>query len=497
LFAQFLTTNTLYEESVSNERTHQATKGRTGRILCLFIALSVIFALAPFAATAAYAVSGTMNIGGTAVSDLTANDGGTGWTWTAGTATLTLGNAYTAEPIAINCTNDTDNIKLAYSDSVSITSSTASAIYCNGNLEINGSGGTLSVTSSSSNALYCAFEINGALTVASGTVNATAAASYTNPVEAAVIYGKRGVTVSGNANLTTTATGAVASGIYVELGDILISTSGTVTANGTGTGGALAIMNGQDLLMNRGTLALTGTPMDGVQFVDVSITGGTVTIDGIQVYLAKLTLDGVSAATAVTAVTSPVSGYAIAGTATNASGEICFLLPAGSQTVTLTAGGDTYTSTFTVAASHTNTATISIPSSPPLPTAPTITTTTLPNGTVGAAYSQTLTATGTAPITWTLDSGTLPAGLTLSIAGVISGTPTAAGTATFTVKANGTGSDTKQLSITINAVSSVAPSPTPGGGGSGGGGCDTGAGIAVLSLMAFSAVRRRFARRGR
>ena len=83
--------------------------------------------------------------------------------------------------------------------------------------------------------------------------------------------------------------------------------------------------------------------------------------------------------------------------------------------------------------------------------APSITTDTLPNGKVGEAYSQTLTADGTTPITWGIDSGNLPADLTLDeTTGEISGTPTADGTAKFTVKAeNSVGSDTKELSITI------------------------------------------------
>ena len=90
--------------------------------------------------------------------------------------------------------------------------------------------------------------------------------------------------------------------------------------------------------------------------------------------------------------------------------------------------------------------------------APVITTTSLPNGTVGSSYNQTLAATGTAPITWSLASGSLPNGLTLSSAGVISGTPTAAGISNFTVKAtNSAGNDTKALSITIisNVVAPV------------------------------------------
>ena len=82
--------------------------------------------------------------------------------------------------------------------------------------------------------------------------------------------------------------------------------------------------------------------------------------------------------------------------------------------------------------------------------APSITTSSLPDGKVGEAYSQILTATGTTPITWSFDGG-LPAGLSLNKdTGKISGTPTADGTAKFTVTAeNSVGSDTKELSITI------------------------------------------------
>ena len=98
--------------------------------------------------------------------------------------------------------------------------------------------------------------------------------------------------------------------------------------------------------------------------------------------------------------------------------------------------------------------------SPAAAQAPSITTTTLPDGKVGEAYSQTLAATGTAPITWSIDSGSLPAGLALS-GDTISGTPATAGTFTFTVKAtNSAGSDTQELSIVIQAAS-VDPNPNP------------------------------------
>ena len=82
---------------------------------------------------------------------------------------------------------------------------------------------------------------------------------------------------------------------------------------------------------------------------------------------------------------------------------------------------------------------------------PTITTDALPGGTIGAAYSQQLFANGTEPITWRVADGELPKGLNLNeTTGEISGTPTAAGAATFTVMAtNSLDSDTKVLTITI------------------------------------------------
>jgi Putative Ig domain len=64
-----------------------------------------------------------------------------------------------------------------------------------------------------------------------------------------------------------------------------------------------------------------------------------------------------------------------------------------------------------------------------------ITTASLPGGSIGSAYSATLAATGgVTPYNWTITTGSLPTGLTLnSSTGVVSGTPTAAGSASFTV----------------------------------------------------------------
>lgn len=59
----------------------------------------------------------------------------------------------------------------------------------------------------------------------------------------------------------------------------------------------------------------------------------------------------------------------------------------------------------------------------------------LPNGSLGVAYSQTITGSGgTAPYTFVVTSGAPPIGLSLSTAGILSGTPTTAAVSAFTVR---------------------------------------------------------------
>ncbi len=95
---------------------------------------------------------------------------------------------------------------------------------------------------------------------------------------------------------------------------------------------------------------------------------------------------------------------------------------------------------------------------PPPPPPLVITTTSLPNGTVGTAYSQTLGGSGGTPsYTWSIASGTLPAGLTMTAAGVIAGTPTVSGFSTFVVKVQ----DAAAVVTTSTLFITVAAAPPP------------------------------------
>src|SRR5678815_5589245 len=107
---------------------------------------------------------------------------------------------------------------------------------------------------------------------------------------------------------------------------------------------------------------------------------------------------------------------------------------------------------------------------PPLtPSCPAITLspTTLTAGVVGTAYSRQLAGVGgTGPYTFRVSTGTLPAGVTLSTAGLLSGTPTTAGTSSFTVATtdvNGcTGSQAYSLTIACPTIT-LSPSTLPSG----------------------------------
>jgi len=169
--------------------------------------------------------------------------------------------------------------------------------------------------------------------------------------------------------------------------------------------------------------------------------------------------------TGATATSVAVATAASHGTATASGTSITYTPTTGY------AGPDTFTYTATNGAGTSSPGTVTITVSPPTiayaPTNP-------PNGTAGVAYSQSMAGAsgGAAPYSYTIASGALPAGLTLAANGTLSGTPLAAGTFTFQVKAadSSTGpaapfsKTTANLSLTIAAPTiTLAPATLPGG----------------------------------
>lgn len=153
------------------------------------------------------------------------------------------------------------------------------------------------------------------------------------------------------------------------------------------------------------------------------------------------------------------------GTLTNpTSTQVTYTAPS-----TLTNASASITATEIADTTQTSTSIINIK---PLPT---FVTTILPGGTVGAAYSQTVSVTGgAAPFTWSVPAGTLPPGLAFSVQSLnsisVSGSPTTAGTFNFTFKVTDStaGTATQQFSIVVAAAAGGMARRANLSGGSGG-----------------------------
>src|SRR5205085_2920305 len=126
--------------------------------------------------------------------------------------------------------------------------------------------------------------------------------------------------------------------------------------------------------------------------------------------------------------------------------------------------------TFTVRAMDANKCagsqsyTLTITGCPPITLSPA----SLPNAGIGVPYNQTVTASGgTAPYTFSITSGTLPTGISLSSSGQLLGRATTAGTFTFTIRATDAATCNGNQSYTIRVSScgtiTLSPATLPAG----------------------------------
>jgi len=102
------------------------------------------------------------------------------------------------------------------------------------------------------------------------------------------------------------------------------------------------------------------------------------------------------------------------------------------------------------------------PAPPPPPVCPVVTLSPLilPNGVIAAAYNQTIVGSGgTAPYTFGVTAGALPMGLTLTGAGVLTGTPSTVGTSGVTIRGTDANGCFAEVVLAITIV--AAPPPPP------------------------------------
>jgi len=328
--------------------------------------------------------------------------------------------------------------------------------------------GTFSNTTATSATFNAPTTVSANMTV---TVMATSAKDTTKSVTSTVV-------VTPAPSITTT---SLASGT--------VGTAYSATLQASGGAGTLAwsLASGSSLpaglsLSGSGTISGTPTAAATTTFT-VKVTDSSGAQGGAASATQKLSLTINPMALTIT-TTSLADG--IAGTAYSASlaasggtGSISWSVTTASLPGGLTLSGSGNISGTPTAAGTTNFTVTATDSSTPPQTANqaltitinpklVITTTTLPNGVVSAAYTATLQSSGGAgTITWSVSSGTLPAGLALSGSGTITGTPTTAGTSSFTIQAKDSGTPQQSvqqaLSIAVYAGLTITTTSLPNG----------------------------------
>ncbi len=343
--------------------------------------------------------------------------------------------------ITATVTNDATNSGVTWTCTgaacTTLTSSTTSATFI-----ASGAAGTATITASSVKQPTISKSV---VVTVSAPPSATTTQAQLTAATAGQAYSFSLTYSGGTGSLTWTATGLPSDGLSLN------SSTGAITGTPT----------------SKGTVTFTYTVKDSSAAGPLSSTSGslTITVNNPPAPAITTTQSQVTAATAASAysfkfqasgtgtLTWSVTGLPANGLSLNMSNGTVSGTPTSPQTVSITLTvSDTYgqsspATAFTITVN-------------PAPLG--ITTTSLPQGTIGTAYSSTDVAItgGTAPFTWSVSSGVLPAGLLLnSSTGAITGTPTSAAvTSGATIKV--VDSSTPQMTATKNFTVAVTLSVT-------------------------------------
>ncbi|XNL33356.1 autotransporter domain-containing protein [Xanthomonas phaseoli pv. dieffenbachiae] len=265
-------------------------------------------------------------------------------------------------------------------------------------------------------------------------------------------------------SLTRTIPAGSSSATFTVLvnGDTLAEPDETFFVNVSNVTGA-TVSDGQGL----GTI-VNDDAQPALSIDDVSVNEGN---SGTTTATFTVSLSAASGQT-VTVNYATADGTATAGSDYVArSGTLSFAPGVTAQGVAVTVNGDTAVEpneTFSVGLSGASNATIARATGTGTilndDAVVTISPTSLPAATAGTAYSQTLTASGGTPgYSFVISAGTLPAGMTLNAAGVLSGTPTASGSFNFTVTATDSGvptSGSRAYTLTVAGANVTLPATT-------------------------------------
>ncbi|MFM5672314.1 putative Ig domain-containing protein [Aeromonas hydrophila] len=370
-----------------------------------------------------------------------------------GTATLTNGYTYTvpaptvgpvSATVAANSSANPITLSLSGGTASSVAVATAAS---HGTATASGTNITYTPTagySGSDSFTYTATNASGTSSPATVTITVSAPTLTITPTTLpdstqSTAYSQTLTATGGSAPYTYAITaGSLPAGLSLNTSSGVIS--GTPSASGTGNFTVTAtdansatgsqayslVINGLPPVAN--AVSATVAANSSANPITLNITGGAAS----SVAVASAASHGTATATASgTSITyTPTAGYA---------------------------GSDSFTYTATNASGTSSPATVTITVSAPTLA---ITPTTLPDGTQGTAYSQTVTATGgSAPYTYAITAGSLPAGLSLNTSsGVISGIPSASGTFNLTLTATDANSASgfQAYSLVINGLPPVA-----------------------------------------